>query len=117
MFLPIFLRYYVLLLFAMSPLIIFLLLVIILLGWRVARIEGWGFGLGVYCAFITATTVGYGYIHPTKPKSRFNCILIALAGLILTGILVATAIESIRLALPNSEIALRLSGLFNLPVR
>jgi voltage-gated potassium channel len=99
----------------MSPLVVFLLIILILLGWRVARIEGWGFGLGVYCAFITATTVGYGDIRPTKPKSRFNCIIIALAGLVLTGILVALAIESVRLALPNSQIATRLSGRFNLP--
>lgn len=115
MFLLLFIRTFAIFLFAMSPLIIFLSIVIVLLGWRVARIEGWGFGLGVYCAFITATTVGYGFVHPTKPKSRFICIVIALAGLVLTGILVAMAIESIRYALPNSQIVERLSEKLNLP--
>ncbi len=98
MFLLRFLQFYGLLLYNISPVIIFLLAIIILLGMRVAKMEGWSRSQGIYCAFITATTVGYGVVHPTKPKTRTICVIIAFVGLILTGILVAMAFESLQSA-------------------
>jgi hypothetical protein len=98
MFLLYFLRIYVLLLAYILPIILFLLSIIVFLGWRVARIEKWPTGQGLYFAFITATTVGYGHIFPTTRKTRSLSIIIAFTGLILTGILVALAFESLNSA-------------------
>ncbi|MCK5736002.1 MAG: two pore domain potassium channel family protein [Spirochaetaceae bacterium] len=98
MFLLMFFRIYIVILWKIFPMVSFLLSVIIFLGWRMAKLEGWSFSRGQYCAFITATTVGYGVVHPTKPRSRFISILIAFTGLLLAGILVALAYQSLQLA-------------------
>ncbi|RKX80466.1 MAG: two pore domain potassium channel family protein [Spirochaetes bacterium] len=98
MFLLTFFKIYAVILWKISPLVSFLVLTIVFLGWRLSKREGWSFSRGQYCAFITATTVGYGVIHPTKPKSRFLSILIAVNGLLLTGILVALAYQSLQMA-------------------
>jgi voltage-gated potassium channel len=75
-----------------SPLLIFAALLIILLGMIVGLRESWGRLDSIYWAFITATTVGYGDIRPTRPLSKILSILIALIGMTFTGILVALAI-------------------------
>jgi voltage-gated potassium channel len=48
----------------------------------------------MYYAFITATTVGYGDFHPRKRPSKFLAIVIALVGIIFTGIVVAVALHA-----------------------
>jgi len=98
MFTLMFFRIYIVILWNITPLISFMLSLIVFLGWRMAKIEGWSFSRGQYCAFITATTVGYGVVHPTKPWSRFISILIAVTGLLLAGILVALAYQSLQVA-------------------
>jgi voltage-gated potassium channel len=82
----------------LSPIIIALVTVIGGLGLVVGRREGWPRVDSLYFAFITATTVGYGDMLPTKRLSKYLSIVIALTGLLLTGIIVATAIESISIA-------------------
>lgn len=56
----------------------------------------------VYYAFITATTVGYGDIHPKKNLSKSLAIIISFVGIILTGIIVALALHSATYAFKNS---------------
>ncbi len=68
--------------------------IIILLGQIVCRIERWGTFDGLYWSFITATTVGYGDIHPSKNRSKTLSVLIALIGVILTGIIIAVALNA-----------------------
>lgn len=69
-------------------------LAIIALGLIASVLESWRPFDAIYWAFITATTVGYGDIRPTKPSSRLLSILIALQGMVLTGIIVALAINA-----------------------
>lgn len=102
MFLLTFLKIYGILLFYIFPVILFLLSILLLLGWRVARNEKWPTSQGIYFAFITATTVGYGYLYPTTARSRTLCIVIAFVGVILTGIVVALAFESLSSAAENT---------------
>ena len=80
----------------LSPVIIFLLGAIILLGLAVGRKEGWTKFNSVYFAFITATTVGYGDMPPTTKASKVYAILIAGVGLILTGLVVAVALHAVE---------------------
>lgn len=77
-----------------APLFISLALFITLLGLLVGRRESWGRFDALYWAFITATTVGYGDIRPITPISKALSILIALIGMIFTGIMVALAIHA-----------------------
>jgi len=77
-----------------SPLLVSLLFFIIVLGQIVGARESWNRFDAIYWAFITATTVGYGDIRPKAPASKALSILIALTGMILTGIMVALAIHA-----------------------
>jgi len=81
------------------PLLLSLGLCITILGQIAGKVEGWRPFDSFYWAFITATTVGYGDIRPTKPASRLIAIVIGLMGLSLTGILVAVAVHAGTLAL------------------
>jgi hypothetical protein len=90
-----------------SPLLLSLAVVVMLLGQVVGRKEGWSPFDSFYWAFITATTVGYGDLRPAKRSARVLAILIALAGLILSGILVAVAVHSATIALAAHDAAMK----------
>ena len=81
------------------PLLLSLAVAVTVLGQIVGKKEGWSPFDSFYWSFITATTVGYGDLRPTKRSSRIIAIVIALVGFILTGILVAVAVHSATLAL------------------
>lgn len=98
MFLFVFFKLYGVMLLNILPVVAFLSLLLILMGLRMAKLEKWSRSRGIYCAFITATTVGYGVVHPTKPRTRWLAVFIAFIGLILTGIMVALAITSLEIA-------------------
>ena len=48
----------------------------------------------LYYAFITATTVGYGDYRPSQRSGKILAIVIAFAGLLLTGIIVAIGVKA-----------------------
>ncbi len=82
-----------------APVIFFLALLILSLGLIVARTEKWTKFDTLYWAFITATTVGYGDIRPLRKISKVLSVLIALIGMILTGIMVAIALNATSVAM------------------
>ncbi len=77
-----------------APLLLGLGLVIAALAIAAGRREGWSTGDSLYYGFITATTVGYGDMTPTTGRGRFYAIILAIVGLICTGIMVALAVEA-----------------------
>ena len=81
-------------LFLISPLLGLLLIVILGLGMVVRRVETWSWFDAIYWALITATTVGYGDIRPTRKISKSLSIVIAFNGLILSGIIVSLALDA-----------------------
>ena len=78
----------------LSPILLVLLGGISALGLWIGRIEEWSVEDSMYFAFVTATTVGYGDLHPTKRPSKFLAISISLLGILLTGLLVALALNA-----------------------
>lgn len=82
-----------------APVLLTLGLAITLLGQIAGRSEGWQSFDSFYWAFITATTVGYGDLRPTKVMSRLIAILIGLLGLTFTGIVIAIAVHAGSVAL------------------
>jgi voltage-gated potassium channel len=87
------------------PLLLSLAAVVTVLGQIVAKKEGWAPFDSFYWSFITATTVGYGDIRPTKKTSRILAIVIAHVGLTFTGILVAVAVHAATVALAAHDAA------------
>jgi hypothetical protein len=77
-----------------APILLALTFAISIIGLLIGKIEGWSTTNAVYHAFINATTVGYGDFRPTHPASKFLSILMALIGLIFTGLIVAIAVHS-----------------------
>ena len=61
------------------------------------RGEGWSVADSLYFGFITALTVGYGDLRPSAGVNKFLAIVIALFGLITSGILVAIAVEVVAI--------------------
>lgn len=81
------------------PLLLSLALAITVLGQVAGRAEGWRKFDSFYWAFITATTIGYGDLRPTRVASRLLAILIGLLGLTFTGIVIAIAVHAGAVAL------------------
>ena len=73
------------------------------LGILIAQLEEeLSFSSAFYFAWVTGTTVGYGDIAPTVGASRFLAIIVAILGIVFTGIVVAIAIEAAKIAVENS---------------
>lgn len=85
--------------YLVGPLLIFLAVIITTLGQIVTCIEKWNKFDGLYWSFITATTVGYGDIRPLTKTSKTLSIIIALIGMMFTGIIIAIAINTVTIAI------------------
>jgi len=84
------------------PLLLSFATAITLLGQMAGTKEGWSRFDSLYWTFITATTVGYGDIRPTKRGSRVFAMFIAFLGLLMTGIVIAVAVHAATLALDKA---------------
>lgn len=99
----IFLRNFGIGLWLTLPLLLTLAAAITLLGQAVGRKEGWSRFESFYWSFVTATTVGYGDIRPVKRGCRVSAIVIAFLGLVLTGIIIAVAVNAATVALKTAN--------------
>jgi voltage-gated potassium channel len=88
--------------FAM-PLLVLFLVIISLLGLWVGKREGWSRSDGLYYAFITATTVGYGDRVPVSRFSKLLAVKIAFMGLMFTGIFVSIAVNAAGIAFKQTN--------------
>lgn len=86
------------------PLFFGLGVIIAALSILIGRREGWSIGDSLYFGFITALTVGYGDLRPTSGLNKVIAILIALFGLITSGILVAISVELLRMTFRNQTL-------------
>ena len=80
--------------YLIAPVLALFGFMIITLGVVVGRIESWAIFDAIYWAFITALTVGYGDIRPTKKLSRVLSTIIAIIGIMFAGIVVAITVEA-----------------------
>lgn len=79
-----------------------LAILISVVGVWMARLEGLDISDGLYFAWVTATTVGYGDISPTSGLSQFVAIFDALLGITLTGIIVSIALSAAKLSIKKN---------------
>ena len=59
-------------------------------------------GEALYFAWVTGTTVGYGDLTPTTGSTRVLAIIIAIMGIVLTGIIVTMAIEAAKIVVESN---------------
>lgn len=85
------------------PMLSLFLCAILGLGVIVGKLEKWNTFDSLYWSFITATTVGYGDIRPSGKLARCLSIIIALSGLIFTGLVIAVALQAVMLTLNTSD--------------
>lgn len=88
------------------PVLLSLITCIVVLAFTVGHIEGWNAVDSVYYGFITATTVGYGDVRPTRNSSKLVAVAIALTGMIMTGIVIALAVEAVMIAADQHDLQL-----------
>ena len=69
---------------------------IILGGFIVQQVENLPPGEGFYFAMVTGLTIGYGDITPVTMVGRLVALFLGFIGIILTGMMVATAVFSLR---------------------
>ena len=69
----------------------------------IAATEKVSFGKAVYFSFITALTVGYGDIVPGTTIGRLTSVLLAVVGILFTGVVVAVAVQSVRNAWEETQ--------------
>ncbi len=98
-----FIKYYWIGIQFISPILILLVSCIALLGYFVGKLEGWSRIDTLYYSCITATTVGYGDFPPRRNRSKILAVFIAFFGLLLTGILVAVALNALTAAFNNTD--------------
>ena len=67
-----------------------------LLGAAVGLLEGWPLGDGIYFAFVTGLTIGYGDLVPHRPISRVLAIGIGLLGVLLIALIAAIAVRAME---------------------
>ena len=80
--------------YLVSPVLIMMCLLITILGIIVGRIESWSKFDSIYWAYITALTIGYGDIRPTKRTSKILSIVLGAIGIMLGGLVVAITVEA-----------------------
>jgi hypothetical protein len=78
------------------PILSGLLTLMIALGVVIGRLEDWPLFDGVYFAFVSGLTIGYGDIVPTRLLSRVLAIGIGLFGVLLMGLVVAVAVRALE---------------------
>ncbi len=56
--------------------------------------EGWRRCEAYYWSMITALTVGYGDLRPSRRSTKFMAILVAIVGIMFSGVFVAVTVTA-----------------------
>lgn len=86
------------------PIVSVLLVFMALLGLVVGELEGWPVGDGLYFSFVTGLTIGYGDLVPKLGLARCLAMLIGMAGIVMTGLIVAVGVHALRKVLEDQGI-------------
>jgi len=85
------------------PILSILLCVIVLFGLIISYMEGWNPFDGIYFAFVTGLTIGYGDLVPKLAVSRVLAIILGFNGVLMTAIFAAISIRAIEVAVRVTE--------------
>jgi hypothetical protein len=85
------------------PILSALLAIIVGLGILIGVLEGWKLHEGIYFAFVSGLTIGYGDFAPKMFSTRMMAIVIGVCGLLLTALVAAVAVKSLTNATEDGE--------------
>lgn len=85
------------------PILSFLLALMVALGIAISMLEGWPLADGLYFAFVSGLTIGYGDLVPKTLLSRTLAICIGFNGILLTGLVAAAAVQALNTALQEAR--------------
>ncbi|NUT83155.1 MULTISPECIES: potassium channel family protein [Pseudomonas] len=80
------------------PILSLLIFLIVLFGLIISYLETWHPLDGIYFAFVTGLTIGYGDFAPKLAISRVLAILLGFNGILMTAIFASISIRAIEIA-------------------
>ena len=78
------------------PIISGILLAMAGAGVLIGRIEDWRVDEALYFTFVTGLTIGYGDFAPQHFTARLLAVAVGFAGIVLTGLVAAIAVQALR---------------------
>ena len=85
-------------------LIMLLFALIIVAGVLIARLDRLSVEDGVYFAFVTALTIGFGDFVPKSRGARLLSIFLATIGIVIFGIIVSVTVHALDLAIESASV-------------
>jgi hypothetical protein len=85
------------------PILSVLLALMVALGIAIGLLEGWPLVDGVYFAFVSGLTIGYGDLVPKTLLSRTLAVCIGFSGILLTGLVAAIGVQALTAALRDTD--------------
>lgn len=85
------------------PILSALLAVMLALGTAISLLENWPLADGLYFAFVSGLTIGYGDLVPKTHLSRALAICIGFTGILLTGLVAAVGVNALNTALEKTR--------------
>lgn len=85
------------------PILSVLLTLMVVLGIAISLLEGWPLVDGIYFAFVSGLTIGYGDLVPKTLLSRALAICIGFTGILLTGVVAAVGVNALSTALKETR--------------
>jgi hypothetical protein len=84
------------------PIFSILLVLMVVFGLIIAHLEGWSADDGIYFAFVTGLTIGYGELVPKLGVSRVLAILLGFNGVLMTATFAAVSVRAIEVTVKAS---------------
>jgi hypothetical protein len=78
------------------PILVALLVLIVALGCGVALVERWSLFEGIYFAFVSGLTIGYGDLAPKATLARVLAVSIGFLGVLLTALVAAVGVQALN---------------------
>ena len=85
------------------PILSVLLTLMVALGIAISILEGWPLVDGIYFAFVSGLTIGYGDLVPKSHLARALAICIGFTGILLTGLVAAVGVNALTAALQETR--------------
>ena len=81
------------------PILAVLLVLMVALGSVVALLEHWSLFEGIYFAFVSGMTIGYGDLAPKGALARVLAVGIGFVGILFAGLVAAVGVQALNATL------------------